>query len=91
MHARRGGGNNRGFIGGQTQMSRRFPKRGFRYGKFNIKKPYDVLNLGKLAYYIEKGDIDPTKLITMSDMFKAGVLSKCKNGVKILSRGAEKI
>lgn len=57
-------------------MARRFPKRGFKQNTFNIKKPLEQLNLGKLAYHIQKGDIDATKTITMHDLFKSGCLSK---------------
>lgn len=49
MHFRSGGQVNRGFEGGQSNMARRFPKRGFKQNTFNIKKPLEQLNLGKLA------------------------------------------
>jgi ribosomal protein L15 len=68
MHARAGGQVNRGFEGGQANLAKRFPKRGFKSNKFNIKKPLEQLNLGKLAYYISKGEIDATKTITMKDI-----------------------
>jgi large subunit ribosomal protein L15 len=49
------------------------------------------LNLGKLAYYISKGDIDATKTITMKDLQDCGCLNSIKFGVKVLSKGAEKL
>jgi len=56
--ARNGGKINRGFEGGQSNLAKRFPKRGFKPNKFNIKRPLEQLNLGKLAYHISKGQLD---------------------------------
>lgn len=49
------------------------------------------VNLGRIAYYIEKGDLDATKPITLRDLLRAGVVSKIKNGIKICGKGAERI
>ena len=38
-------------------MSRRFPKLGFRKHRFNRNEDLEKLNLGKLAYHIEKGHL----------------------------------
>ncbi len=57
-------------------MAKRFPKRGFKANTFNIKKPLEQLNLGKLAYYIEKGKIDTSKTITMKDLMDSGCVTK---------------
>jgi large subunit ribosomal protein L15 len=67
---------NRGFEGGQSNLAKRFPKRGFKGNQFNIKRPLEQLNLGKLAYYIGKGALDATKTITMKDLLECGCLSK---------------
>lgn len=91
MYARAGGQVNRGFEGGQSNLAKRFPKRGMKSNKFNIKQRHDQLNLGQLAYYITNGKIDASKTITMKDMLDSGCLSKIKFGVKILSKGAEKL
>ena len=72
---RRGGKINRGFEGGQSNLAKRFPKRGFKGNKFNIKRPLEQLNLGRLAYFIEKGRVDITKTITMKDLFDCGCLT----------------
>jgi len=45
--------------------------------------------LGKLAYHIDHGHLDTTKLITQKDLKDAGVISKVKDGVKLLSKGIE--
>ena len=50
----------------------------------------EKVNLCKLAYHIEKGDIDTTKVVTMKDLLEGGVISKCKYGVKLMSKGAHK-
>ena len=55
-----------------------------------MKQEFEQLNLGTLAYHIEKGNLDISKTITMKDMFDAGVLSKVQYGVKLLSKGADK-
>ena len=91
MYARAGGQVNRGFEGGQSNLAKRFPKRGFKGNTFNIKQNLEQLNLGKLAYYISKGDLDATKVITMKDLLHCGCFSSIKFGVKVLSKGADKI
>ena len=59
-YARSGGKINRGFEGGQSPLHKRFPKFGFRKYRFNAKTSQELeyLNLGKLAYHIEKGHLD---------------------------------
>ena len=49
-------------------MTRRFPKYGFRAGRFNNNVVLEQLNLGKLAYHVEKGHLDTSKLITMKEL-----------------------
>ena len=92
QYARSGGSINRGFEGGQTPMAQRFPKYGFRKHRFGAtgSKELEQLNLGKVAYHIEKGDLDTSKTITMQDLFQAGALSQIKHGVKLLSKGSDK-
>lgn len=89
--ARNGGKINRGFEGGQSNLAKRFPKRGFKPNKFNIKRPLEQLNLGKLAYHISKGQLDVTQTITMKHLQDCGCVNSIKYGVKLLSKGAEKI
>jgi len=90
QYARTGGTIARGFEGGQSDMMRRFPKFGFRKHRFNRDDDLSALNLGKLAYHIEKGHVDTDKTITMKDLVDAGVLSKVRNGVKVLGKGCDK-
>ena len=90
MYARAGGKINRGFEGGQAPMQRRFPKFGFSKNRFNNGVLFEQLNLGKLAYHIEKGNLDTSKPIDMKKLLEAGVVSKIGHGVKILGKGVEK-
>ena len=71
-------------------MMKRFPKFGFRKHRFNRDPELSALNLGKLAYHIEKGHVNTEGTITMKDLVDAGVLSKVNNGVKILGKGSDK-
>ena len=71
-------------------MMKRFPKLGFRKHRFNRDTELEQLNLGKLAYHIEKGHIDTEKPISMKDLIDGGVLSKISNGVKLLGKGSDK-
>ncbi len=76
--ARSGGGVRIGFEGGQMPLSRRLPKRGFN----NIfAKPLDAINVSDL----EKFEDGAT--VTVKDIVDAGLVSKCKYGVKILGNG----
>ena len=76
--ARSGGGVRVGFEGGQMPLARRLPKRGFH----NIfAKPLEAVNVSALEKF-EDGST-----VTVQDMLDAGVLSKCRYGVKILGSG----
>jgi large subunit ribosomal protein L15 len=76
----------RHFEGGQTPMTRRLPKHGF--SRNGIKDKLSYINIDKIVYLIEKKRIDPTKPITIKEIFYAGGISKTLDGVKLLGRGA---
>ena len=57
-------------------MHKRFPKYGFRKHRFNRNIDLTPLNLGDLAYHIEKGHVDTDKPITMKDLVDSGVVTK---------------
>ncbi|KAI9176149.1 YmL10 [Blastocladiella emersonii ATCC 22665] len=84
--ARRGTGKPRlGFEGGQTPLMKRIPKRGFK----NIHgKDLGKVNLDKLQRWIEVGRIDPSKPITMKELYDARLIHSIKDGVKLLGDGA---
>ena len=76
--ARSGGGTRIGFEGGQMPLARRIPKRGFN----NIfAKPLETVNLSALDKFEDGAVIDAEALLG------AGIISKCKYGVKILGNG----
>ena len=78
QNARSGGGVRPGFEGGQMPIYRRLPKRGFT----NIfAKEYITVNVE----VFEKFDKDT--VITAELLKEAGVISKIKDGIKILGRG----
>ncbi len=78
QNARSGGGVRPGFEGGQMPIYRRLPKRGFT----NIfAKEYVAVNVEVLERF-EKGTEVTAELLK-----EAGVISKIKDGIKILGRG----
>jgi large subunit ribosomal protein L15 len=73
-----------GFEGGQMPIHRRLPKRGFN----NIfRKNYAEVNLGRLQVAIDSGKLDATKQIDVSVLVTAGVISKARDGIRILANG----
>jgi len=71
-------------------LTKRFPKFGFRKHRFNRNPDLEKLNLGTVAYHLEKGHLNAEAPITIKSLVDAGVLSKITNGVKLLGKGAEK-
>ncbi len=78
QNSRSGGGVRVGFEGGQMPLARRIPKRGFH----NIfAKPLEAVNVAALNKFEDGAVVDAEA------MLKAGLLSKCQYGVKILGQG----
>jgi large subunit ribosomal protein L15 len=74
----------KGFEGGQMPLHRRLPKRGFN----NIfAKEYNVFNLDRIQYFIDNGKLNDKEVINSENLLKAKLISKEKNGLKILGRG----
>jgi large subunit ribosomal protein L15 len=74
----------KGFEGGQMPLHRRLPKRGFN----NIfAKEYNVFNLDRIQYFIDNGKLNDKEVINTENLLKAKLISKEKNGLKILGRG----
>ena len=74
-----------GFEGGQMPIHRRLPKRGFN----NIfRKNYAVVNLGRLQDAVDAGKLDAKKPVDAAALVGAGVISKVRDGVRILAKGA---
>lgn len=78
QNARSGGGVRPGFEGGQTPYFKRFPKYGFT-NKFRTE--YAEVNVKDLNRFPEGTEITPEVLV------EAGLVSKIKDGVKILGDG----
>ena len=76
--ARSGGGVRVGFEGGQMPLARRIPKRGFN----NIfAEPLDALNVSVLDKFEDGAVVDVQAILD------AGIISKCKYGIKFLGNG----
>ncbi len=76
--ARSGGSIKAGFEGGQMPMQRRLPKRGFNP---LTRKDFALVNLGQLDVF-EAGSCIDTEA-----MLKSGLVSKARDGVKVLAKG----
>lgn len=65
-------------------IHRRLPKRGFN----NIfRKNYVEVNLGRLQAAIDSGKLDASKPVNAAALVGAGVISKVRDGVRILAKG----
>ena len=73
-----------GFEGGQQPIHRRLPKRGFN----NIfRKQYNIVNVGLVQAAIDAGRIDAKKPVDINALIGAGLISKPKDGVRLLANG----
>ena len=73
-----------GFEGGQMPIHRRLPKRGF---KNVFRKDYVEVNLGRLQSAIDAGKLDVGQPVDSAALMTAGVISKVRDGVRILAKG----
>ena len=74
----------KGFEGGQMPLHRRQPKRGFNPPSRLI---YNEVNLGRIQRAIDAGKLDAAQLITVDSLMKAGVVTRRRDGVKVLGVG----
>ena len=65
-------------------LHRRLPKRGF-HNPFSIH--YNEVNLGRVQQAVEAGKLDASTPVTIDSLIAAGVVSKPRDGVKILGQG----
>ncbi|KAI0320515.1 ribosomal protein L15 [Amylostereum chailletii] len=87
--ARSGNGKPKaGFEGGQTTISKLFPKKGFVNAN---GKTYAPVNLDRIAHWIDQGRLSssPEKPITARELVMSGCIHDAHDGVKLLSDGAE--
>jgi len=74
----------KGFEGGQMPIHIRLPKRGFN----NIfRKKYVPINLGRLQEAIDEKKIDAKKPITIDVLKASGLVTRVKDGVRLLAKG----
>ena len=80
----RSGGAKAGFEGGQMPIYRRLPKRGF-----NVPFPadYNEINLGRIQQAVDAKKIDVSAPVTLDTLVKAGVISKARDGLRLLGAG----
>lgn len=74
-----------GFEGGQMPIYMRMPKSGFNNKRFTTN--YAELTTGKLQAAIDAKKIDAKKAIDDEALLKAGVISRKRDGVKLLTKG----
>jgi large subunit ribosomal protein L15 len=74
----------KGFEGGQMPLHRRLPKRGF-WNPFSVD--YNEVNLGRIQQAVEAGKLDASAPVTLEALIAAGVVSKPRDGVKVLGNG----
>jgi large subunit ribosomal protein L15 len=66
-------------------LHRRQPKRGFNPPSRLI---YNEVNLGRIQSAIDSGKLNPAEPITVESLMKAGIVTRRRDGVKILGVGA---
>ncbi len=74
----------KGFEGGQMPLHRRLPKRGFN--KPN-RLDLNEVNVGRIQEAVTAGKLDTGAPITVEVLVAAGVVSKPRDGVRILGMG----
>ena len=80
----RSGYRNKGFEGGQMPLHRRLPKRGFTPPN---QRDLNEVNLGRIQEAVDAGRLDAAATVTVDALVAAGVLSKARDGVKVLGSG----
>jgi len=71
----------KGFEGGQMPLHRRLPKRGFN----NIHAlDLNEVNLSRVQQAVEAGKLDTKAAVTVDALVAAGILSRARDGVKVL-------
>jgi large subunit ribosomal protein L15 len=73
-----------GFEGGQMPLHMRLPKRGFN----NIfRREYAVVNLGTLQQAVDAKRIDAKAVIDAATLVAAGIVTKSRDGIRLLAKG----
>jgi large subunit ribosomal protein L15 len=80
----RAGAATRAFEGGQMPIYRRLPKRGFHNP---FRKVYVPVNLDRLQTAVDAGRLDPAQPVNLQALREAGLVSKRRDGIRLLGRG----
>jgi len=76
-----------GFEGGQMPLYRRLPKHGFN----NIfRKNYSIVNIGTIQDFIDSSKLTIKSNVNAQLLLESGVVSKLKDGIKLLGNGSLK-
>ncbi len=73
-----------GFEGGQMPLHMRMPKRGFNQPN---RSKFVELNIGALQSAIDDKKIDAKKPINAETLVESGVLTRARDGVRLLGKG----
>ena len=74
----------KGFEGGQMPIHRRLPKRGFN----NIFcRRFATVNVGRLQAAVDAGKIDASKPVDAAAMAEAGIVTRLRDGIRLLGMG----
>ncbi|RDB21190.1 50S ribosomal protein L15 [Hypsizygus marmoreus] len=86
--SRSGAGIRPGFEGGQTPITKLFPKRGFVNQN---SKTWAPINLDRIQFWIDQGRLtsSPENPITARELLLSGCIHDVHDGVKILGDGAQ--
>ncbi|KDR81417.1 hypothetical protein GALMADRAFT_239303 [Galerina marginata CBS 339.88] len=86
--SRSGPGIRPGFEGGQTPITKLFPKRGFVN---HNEKTYAPVNLDRIQHWIDQGRLSssPENPITARDLLRSGCVHNVHDGIKVLGDGAQ--
>ncbi|KAF8919504.1 ribosomal protein L18e/L15P [Mucidula mucida] len=87
QNSRSGAGIKPGFEGGQTPITKLFPKRGFY--NYNTKT-WAAVNLDRLQFWIDQGRItsSPEQPITARELLLSGCIHDAHDGIKLLGDGS---
>ncbi|KAI0340700.1 ribosomal protein L15 [Trametopsis cervina] len=89
--ARAGNGKPKsGFEGGQTPITKLFPKKGFVNPNAKV---YAAVNLDRIQHWVDQGRLQssPDQPITARELLLSGCIHDAKDGIKLLGDGAEQL
>lgn len=75
-----------GFEGGQTPLTKLFPKKGKRNA---LAKEFATVTLGRIQTWISRGLIDPRQKITIPVLVQTNCISRAHDGVKLLANKSD--